>query len=237
MPAAARRSIGHRRRRLDACGSDRHLGVAADKIDVAPLGVAVQPDTPATPAAELRASLDLDERPLALSLSAKRPHKNLPRLLRARPRWTRSERPSLVVPGYPTPHEAELRGSPDARHRRTVRLPHWLPAEDLEGLYALAAAVVFPSLYEGFGLPVLEAMARGVPVACSSGRRCPRSQAMPRCCSIPRTSAIRAALERLLATRAGCPPSRSGPRAGGGFSWGRTAELTAASYERAIRGD
>src|SRR5256885_1094352 len=38
---------------------------------------------------------------------------------------------------------------------------------DLEGLYALADAFAFPSLYEGFGLPVLEAMSRGVPVACS----------------------------------------------------------------------
>ena len=48
-----------------------------------------------------------------------------------------------------------------------VRLLGWVSDEELEGLYAAAAAFVFPSLYEGFGLPVLEAMARGVPVACS----------------------------------------------------------------------
>ncbi len=48
-----------------------------------------------------------------------------------------------------------------------VRWLGWTADADLEGLYALAARFVFPSLYEGFGLPVLEAMQRGVPVACS----------------------------------------------------------------------
>ncbi|HEY2435631.1 MAG TPA: glycosyltransferase, partial [Solirubrobacteraceae bacterium] len=48
-----------------------------------------------------------------------------------------------------------------------VRLLGFQPPEELEGLYTLASCVVLPSLYEGFGLPVLEAMSRGVPVACS----------------------------------------------------------------------
>ena len=48
-----------------------------------------------------------------------------------------------------------------------MRLLGSLAAAELEGLYRLADCVVLPSLYEGFGLPVLEAMARGVPVACS----------------------------------------------------------------------
>jgi glycosyltransferase involved in cell wall biosynthesis len=48
-----------------------------------------------------------------------------------------------------------------------VLLPGFLSDNDLEGLYQHALAVVFPSLYEGFGMPVIEAMARGIPVACS----------------------------------------------------------------------
>src|SRR5207248_1478250 len=49
-----------------------------------------------------------------------------------------------------------------------TRFLAWVPHEELEGLYRSATIFVFPSLYEGFGLPVLEAMTRGVPVACSN---------------------------------------------------------------------
>ena len=45
--------------------------------------------------------------------------------------------------------------------------PGWIPREELYGLYARATAFLYPSLFEGFGLPVLEALAAGVPTACS----------------------------------------------------------------------
>jgi glycosyltransferase involved in cell wall biosynthesis len=48
-----------------------------------------------------------------------------------------------------------------------VKLTGWIPREELYGLYAAAHAFIYPSTFEGFGMPVLEAMAAGIPVACS----------------------------------------------------------------------
>ena len=122
----------------------------------------------------MRARFDLGERRVLLSLSAKRPHKNLLALIGALARIPAEERPVLVLPGYPTAHEAELRERAASEGvADDVRFPAWVSAEELEGLWALAQAFVFPSLYEGFGLPVLEAMARGVPVACSNASSLP----------------------------------------------------------------
>jgi glycosyltransferase involved in cell wall biosynthesis len=55
-----------------------------------------------------------------------------------------------------------------ARHRESITFPGFVPGGLLPDLYRAADAVVFPSLFEGFGLPVLEAMCCGTPVACSS---------------------------------------------------------------------
>jgi glycosyltransferase involved in cell wall biosynthesis len=74
----------------------------------------------------------------------------------------------LVLPGYATTHEDELRSrADDLGIGQATRFVGWVSPDELEALYNAAACFVFPSLYEGFGLPVLEAMARGVPVACS----------------------------------------------------------------------
>jgi glycosyltransferase involved in cell wall biosynthesis len=240
IPAAARRS--HRVIVDSASTRDdlaRLLRTPRSKVDVAPLGVSLPRGVVPTSGEELRRKLDLDARPMVLSLSAKRPHKNLPRLLRTLSALAPDQRPSLVVPGYPTPHEQELRELAAALGiADCVRLPGWLQAEDLEGLYAAAACVIFPSLYEGFGLPVLEAMARGVPVACSNRSSLPEFAGDAALLFDPEdVVAIRAALERLL----GDPGLRAhlsdaGRKRAAGFTWRRTAELTAASYERALAG-
>jgi glycosyltransferase involved in cell wall biosynthesis len=238
VPLAARRS---RRLIVDAaCTRDdlsRHLGTPPEKVDVVPLAATVPRHADATAESELRARLDVGERPLVLSLSAKRPHKNLARLLRALAGFEPARRPALVVPGYPTPHERELRQLAAALGiADMVRFPDWLPARDLEGLYRAAACMVFPSLYEGFGLPVLEALARGVPVACSDRSSLPEVAGDAALLFDPEdVGAIRAAMERLL----GEPRLAERLRAAGReraarFTWERTAELTVASYRRAL---
>ncbi|HTC73139.1 MAG TPA: glycosyltransferase family 1 protein, partial [Solirubrobacteraceae bacterium] len=150
------------------------LGIDPSRIDVVPLGLGAVERVAPLPEPDVRARFELGERPVVLSVSAKRPHKNLLALITALARLSPEERPMLVLPGYPTAHEAELRA-----HARAldvdgdVRFPAWVSAEELEGLWSIARAFVFPSLYEGFGLPVLEAMARGVPVACSDASSLP----------------------------------------------------------------
>jgi glycosyltransferase involved in cell wall biosynthesis len=238
VPAAAKRS---HRIVVDASSTavdlERHLGVAREKIDVVPLGVSQEPAVVPTAEEELRTKLRLGERPILLTVSAKRPHKNLLRLLEAHARIDPDARPVLVMPGYSTPYEAELIGRAatlgSADH---VRFPHWVDQPDLEGLYAAATAFVFPSLYEGFGLPVLEAMRRGLPVACSDRSSLPEVAGEAALLFDPEdTDAIHATLVRLLGDAALRERLRvAGRERAARFDWDATAAATAVAYERAL---
>jgi glycosyltransferase involved in cell wall biosynthesis len=239
VPAAARRS---RRIIVDAASTKRdlieRLRTPAEKIDVVPLGVGREPAAEPVDAPTLRAMLGLGERPVALSVSAKRPHKNIARLLDALAAIATDRRPVLVVPGSPTPYEAQLRAHAErVGVTGDVVWPAWLSTAEIEGLYALATLVVFPSLYEGFGLPVLEAMARGVPVASSNRASLPEVAGDAALLFDPEdVDAIRAAIERLLGDAGERERLRSaGRERARTFTWERTATLTAAAYERALR--
>jgi glycosyltransferase involved in cell wall biosynthesis len=146
----------------------RLLGVPPATVEVVPEGVGAVATAAPVSEPEIRARLELGERRILLAASAKRPHKNLPRLLEALALIPPERRPVLVLPGYPTPHEVQLRRqASELGLESDTRFLGWVAPAELEGLYAVASGLVFPSLYEGFGLPVLEAMVRGVPVACS----------------------------------------------------------------------
>lgn len=111
-----------------------------------------------------------------------------------------------------------------------------MSAADLEGLYAAADAFAFPSLHEGFGLPVLEAMRRGVPVACSDRSTLPEVAGDAALLFDPEDAgSIRAALESLLHD-AGLREwlGDAGPARAALFSWDATAAATAAVYRRAL---
>jgi glycosyltransferase involved in cell wall biosynthesis len=237
VPAAARRSD----RVIADSKSTRDdlvalLGIAPERVDVVALGLgAVLRRTPA-PESEVRARFGLGERSVVLALSAKRPHKNLLALIDALVRIPIEDRPVLVLPGYPTAHEVELRARAELLGvSDDVRFPGWVSAQDLEGLWALARAFVFPSLYEGFGLPVLEAMARGVPVACSAIPALREVVADAALLFAPHDEqAIAQALQRLLGDPALAASLRArGLRRAQEFTWERAARRTLESYARA----
>lgn len=142
------------------------FAIERGRIEVTPLGVR-EPEGPATAERELRERLSLGSSRVILCVAQKRPYKNLHRLIEALPLI--DEHSLLVLPGAPTPYERQLRAKADELGvSERVRFPDWLSEAELAGLYRCSDAFVLPSLIEGFGLPVLEAMAHGVPVACSN---------------------------------------------------------------------
>jgi glycosyltransferase involved in cell wall biosynthesis len=215
------------------------LGTPAERIDVVPLGVGTVRRHEPLPERQLRASLGLGERRIALSLSAKRPHKNLTALIGALTLIPAERRPLLVLPGYPTAHEAELRERARlAGVQGDVCFLDWLSGEQFEGLWQIADAFVYPSLYEGFGLPVLEAMARGVPVACSNASSLPEVAGEAALMFDPHDeAAIAGALERLLGDPVEVERLRvRGLERARQFTWERTARATLESYASVIMG-
>lgn len=207
----------------------RFLDVPIDRIDVTPLGPAL-PDAETVSEAELRRELELGTGPIVLTVSAKRPHKNLERLFEGFEEVPGE--PVLIVPGYSTFHEQRLRKKAGDR----VRFTGWLPDAQLDGLYRAATCFVFPSLAEGFGLPVLDALVRGTPVASSNASSLPEVAGDAVLYFDPTdTEAMAAAIERLLNDEALRERLRTaGPLQAAKFSWSRTAEATLAAYERVL---
>jgi glycosyltransferase involved in cell wall biosynthesis len=238
VPAAARRSD----RVIADSLSTRDdllelLGLPAARIDVVPLGLGAVRRAEPLAEGDVRGHLRLEGRRVVLSLSAKRPHKNLLALIGALARIPAAERPALVLAGYPTAHEAVLRARAQALDvDGDIRFPGWLSDAEVEGLWKVADAFVFPSLYEGFGLPVLEAMARGVPVACSDASSLPEVAGDAALLFDPHDeAAIASSLQRLLSERALAERLReAGRRRVREFTWQRTARATIDSYLRAL---
>lgn len=231
VPAAARKS-----RRIvvsaKSAGADleHYLGVDPEKIDVVPLGPGLDAASVPTPEAQLRERLELGDGPLVLCVSPRRKHKNLERLIDA----MRGVHATLVLPGYSSSFDDEL-----LEHARGARVvvTGWIDDSDLEGLYSAAELLAFPSLAEGFGLPVLEAMRRGLPVVCSNTTSLPELVGDAALTFNPESTAeIAAAIERLLADKKlRRQLAAKGLERAKLFSWERTAEGLIATYKAALR--
>ncbi len=174
---------------------------------------------------------------LLLCVSTLHPHKNLDRLLEAFAAFRR-RRPEFRLAicglhGFFTKRLFELRdalGLGDA-----VDMPGWIPREELYRMYARAWAFVYPSRFEGFGLPVLEALAAGVPAACSdieplAGIAGDAALRFDPCDTAGMTEAlVRIAEDEPLRRRL----AEEGPRRAAEFSWRAAAEGTLESIREA----
>lgn len=136
---------------------ERLLGVERGRLRVIPHGVAVPAEAPAVST----------RRPLVLCVGAIQKRKNMPRLVRAFERLPAEWRLVLAgAGGYDAGETLRTIEASPARER--IETPGYVDETRLEQLYAEASVFAFPSLDEGFGIPVLEAMAWGVPVLTST---------------------------------------------------------------------
>jgi glycosyltransferase involved in cell wall biosynthesis len=142
----------------------RLLGVPEDKVDVVPNGVDDRFYRAAPLDRAARTRLGLPERYL-LMVGTIEPRKNHMNAMRALERSRVGNHLPLVIAGRTGwAYEETIAEARRLANRGLVHLLDYFPDEDLPGLYAGAKAVLYPSWTEGFGLPVVEALASGVPV-------------------------------------------------------------------------
>lgn len=166
--------------------------------------------------------------------STTHPHKNHERLLRVFARLRREHpRLRLVLTGVQGFSEDRVRSAiRELQLEDAVERRGWIPRAELLELYRRALGFVYPSLFEGFGMPVLEALAAGVPAACSAIEPL-RSLAAGHALLFDPCDeqSMLNALRRLLAGEA----PRTGAEYARQFTWGRAAALTLEVLEDAYR--
>jgi glycosyltransferase involved in cell wall biosynthesis len=202
----------------------RYYRLPQSKVRVAPLGVDER---------FFEIGRERRERQLApyfLCASTLHPHKNLDPLIRAFADWRRA-RPEfrLVVAGLRGFHTAALESLiAELGLQNAVRLAGWLPREELYLLFRDAWAFLCPSTFEGFGLPLLEALAAGLPTACSAIEPLASLAGDAALLFDPfDPQALRDALESVACDESLRERlSRQGPLRAARFSWRQTAQTT-----------
>lgn len=213
------------------------LGVPAGKIDVAAPGYDpnVFKPLPADQIAAFRRAKNLPER-FWLFVGTLEPRKNLPVMLEAYAALPQP-RPPLIIGGGKGWDYAPIFDTV-ARHQleNTVQFVGFIPSEDLPIWYNCAETFIYPSVFEGFGLPVLEAMACGTPVVVSNVSSLPEVAGNAGLSVPPQNiEAWQAALRQAWDDKQWRSAAREqGFIEAARYSWANTAQQTVASYRKAL---
>lgn len=215
----------------------RHLALPPEKVQVVPWAPVTE-EYPAPAEADLAAARARFALPPSFALYPAQtfPHKNHATLIEAVARLReRGISIPVVCPGKQNAHFSRLAG--ELRRRGVeglVSFPGYVSPLELRCLYRLARLLVFPSLFEGGGMPIFEAYAAGVPVACSNVTCLPEQAGDAALLFDPREAgSLAAALERLW-TDAGLRGvlAHRGAERVARFTWTRTARVYRALYRR-----
>ncbi len=212
----------------------RLFRVAPEKIAVTPL--AASPHFAPRPTAEveaLRRQLGLPEN-YVLYFGSNKPHKNLARLVDAFGQLTaRYSQVTLVIAGHWDKRYPEAKQKVEANNwAERIKFIGAVSEENLPALYSGALLFIFPSEYEGFGLPVLEAMACGTPVVCASTSSLPEVVGETGWLFDPMSvDNLRDTIATALADKIGRAEKHlQGLNYAAHFTWARTAEQTLTIY-------
>jgi glycosyltransferase involved in cell wall biosynthesis len=239
-----RRSCQHARRVIAISASTardltKTFGVPPDKIDVAVPGVGAQFEPlPAPEVAVFRVQKGLPDR-FWLFLGTLEPRKNLPVLLRAYAQLPAADRAAVhlvLAGGKGWMFDAIFRTVETHGLADTVHFPGYVPAEELPLWYNAAEGFVYPSVFEGFGLPVVEALACGTPTLVSDVSSLPEAAGDTGYRLPPDdVDAWTAALAHVIHDPAWREEAGQRGRAhAAAFTWANTAARTVVSYRRAL---
>jgi glycosyltransferase involved in cell wall biosynthesis len=176
-----------------------------------------------------------------LSVGSLQPRKNLVRLIHAyvnlRRRDDDVDHQLVIVGKKGWLYQDIFRAARESPFVEDIIFTGYVPEEDLPALYSGATVFVYPSIFEGFGLPVLEAMACGVPVITSNSSSLPEVVGEAAILVNPYDErAIEVALRQVVwNAELRRELSERGLRRAQQFSWRRTAELTVRAYEEVVR--
>ena len=209
----------------------RRTRAMASRVHVVPLAASL-PSEPQDVAATLR-RLRVPE-PYVLSVGTQEPRKNLVRLIRAYRRLAARGAPhSLLLAGPLGWGQGPLLREASSAGPGSVVFTGALSTEHLDALYRGADVFCYPSLYEGFGLPVLEAMLRGVPCVVSTSSSLPEVAGEAALLVDPlSTAGIAEALERVVSEPGLAHRLREAGRARAArYTWEQTARRTLEVYK------